>query len=266
MLIDWFTVAVQVVNFLILVMLLKRFLYGPILEAIDGRTKAIADQVAAATDREKEAAKEKQALDDRYKAFENDKENLFAGALDEVTAYRKKLEHEARIEADAATEKWKADVHQEKDAFLRSLQDSVRLETCTVIRHALSTLSDTTLERQITRVFADKITSAPIGDLGPDVIDSQDGAVVPCVIRSAYPLDDSMKKEVVAALESRLESELDVQFELSDDSVCGIECIILGFRISWSMDTYLDDLVDQISRNMDASTMASSETRQGVDV
>ena len=34
MLIDWFTVAAQVVNFLILVWLLKRFLYQPILNAI----------------------------------------------------------------------------------------------------------------------------------------------------------------------------------------------------------------------------------------
>jgi F-type H+-transporting ATPase subunit b len=37
MLIDWFTVGAQVLNFLILVWLLKRFLYGPILDAIDAR-------------------------------------------------------------------------------------------------------------------------------------------------------------------------------------------------------------------------------------
>ena len=35
MLIDWFTVFAQAVNFLILVWLLKRFLYKPILHAID---------------------------------------------------------------------------------------------------------------------------------------------------------------------------------------------------------------------------------------
>ena len=36
MLIDWFTVAAQVVNFLVLMWLLKRFLYKPIVYAIDG--------------------------------------------------------------------------------------------------------------------------------------------------------------------------------------------------------------------------------------
>jgi F-type H+-transporting ATPase subunit b len=48
MLIDWFTVAAQVVNFLILVWLMKRFLYKPILHAIDEREKRIATELANA--------------------------------------------------------------------------------------------------------------------------------------------------------------------------------------------------------------------------
>ena len=42
MLIDWFTVAAQALNFLILVWLMKRFLYKPILHAIDAREERIA--------------------------------------------------------------------------------------------------------------------------------------------------------------------------------------------------------------------------------
>ena len=46
--IDWFTVVAQAINFLILVWLLKRFLYKPILHAIDEREKGIAAQLAQA--------------------------------------------------------------------------------------------------------------------------------------------------------------------------------------------------------------------------
>ena len=46
MLIDWFTVGAQAVNFLILVWLLKRFLYEPVLAAIDAREKKIAAELA----------------------------------------------------------------------------------------------------------------------------------------------------------------------------------------------------------------------------
>ncbi len=43
--IDWFTLIAQVINFLILVWLLRRFLYKPILKAVDEREKKIASQL-----------------------------------------------------------------------------------------------------------------------------------------------------------------------------------------------------------------------------
>jgi dTDP-4-amino-4,6-dideoxygalactose transaminase len=46
MLIDWFTIAAQVLNFLILVWLMKRFLYKPIILAIEAREKKIAEELA----------------------------------------------------------------------------------------------------------------------------------------------------------------------------------------------------------------------------
>ena len=42
MLIDWFTIAAQAVNFLILIWLMKRYLYQPILRAIASREQLIA--------------------------------------------------------------------------------------------------------------------------------------------------------------------------------------------------------------------------------
>ena len=48
MLIDWFTVGAQALNFLILVWLMKHFLYKPILNAIDAREKLIATELADA--------------------------------------------------------------------------------------------------------------------------------------------------------------------------------------------------------------------------
>ena len=59
MLIDWFTVGAQVVNFLVLVWLLKRFLYKPVLQAIDAREKQVASQLAKAAEERAQAAKER---------------------------------------------------------------------------------------------------------------------------------------------------------------------------------------------------------------
>ena len=57
MLIDWFTVAAQALNFLILLWLMKRFLYAPILHAIDAREQRIAAELKDADASKLEAQK-----------------------------------------------------------------------------------------------------------------------------------------------------------------------------------------------------------------
>jgi F-type H+-transporting ATPase subunit b len=58
MLIDWFTVCAQALNFLILVWLMKRYLYKPVLAAIDAREKRIAGELTAADAKKADAQKE----------------------------------------------------------------------------------------------------------------------------------------------------------------------------------------------------------------
>ena len=64
MLIDGFTVGAQVLNFVVLVWLMKHFLYQPVLDAIAAREKRIADQIADAAAREKQAATEHKTFED----------------------------------------------------------------------------------------------------------------------------------------------------------------------------------------------------------
>ena len=53
--IDWVTVIAQIANFLVLVWLLKRFLYRPILDGIDAREAEITRRMAEAGEAEKKA-------------------------------------------------------------------------------------------------------------------------------------------------------------------------------------------------------------------
>lgn len=62
MLIDWFTVGAQVFNFLVLVWLMKRYLYQPILHAIDTREARIAAELSDADAKKADAQKERDEL------------------------------------------------------------------------------------------------------------------------------------------------------------------------------------------------------------
>ena len=70
MLFDGFTVAAQTLNFLVLVWLMKRFLYKPILDAIDAREKRIALALADAAAKKTEAQQERDEFQKKNEVFD----------------------------------------------------------------------------------------------------------------------------------------------------------------------------------------------------
>jgi len=101
MLIDWFTVGAQALNFLILVWLMKHFLYKPILNAIGAREKLIAPELADAAAKKAEAQKEHEEFQHKNEEFDQQRAALLSKATDEAKAERQRLLDEARKAADA---------------------------------------------------------------------------------------------------------------------------------------------------------------------
>ena len=121
MLIDWFTVIAQVVNFLILVWLLKHFLYRPILDAIDTREKRIAKELADADAKKAEAQKERDAFQRRNEAFDQQRAALLSKATDEAKAERQRLLDEARQAADTLSAKRMETLRSEQQSLSEAL-------------------------------------------------------------------------------------------------------------------------------------------------
>src|SRR5476649_1716532 len=113
MLIDWFTVAAQVVNFLVLVWLLKRFLYKPVLAAIDEREKRIATQLQDAEKKKAEAQKEQTDFEHKNREFEQQRVCLLADATKAAKTERDKLLETTRKDAEALRSKLQKNIHDE---------------------------------------------------------------------------------------------------------------------------------------------------------
>ena len=80
MLINWFTVAAQIVNFLILAALLKRFLYGPIVSAMAAREERIASEMAVAAQKRQEAEQEEAAMSQKMQEIQAQRREMLAQA------------------------------------------------------------------------------------------------------------------------------------------------------------------------------------------
>ncbi|MDP3281893.1 MAG: DUF2934 domain-containing protein [Nitrosomonas sp.] len=262
--IDWFTVGAQVVNFLILVWLLKRFLYHPILDALDAREKRIAKELADADAQKAEAQKERDEFQHKNAVFEQQRAALVNKATEEAKAERSRLQEEARQAADALSAKQRESMRNDVNRLNQAISRRARQEVFAIARKALMDLATTELEERLADVFTrrleqmDKHAKKTLGD-------SLKTASSPALVRSAFDLPAAQRTAIQNALNDTFSTEVRVRFEIAPDLISGIELSTNGHKLAWSISDYLASLekgVDDLLKNKDkveAQVMKSSD-------
>lgn len=143
MLIDWFTVGAQALNFLVLAWLLKRFLYKPILDAIDAREVSIAKKLADADAKEAIAVKERDAFQQKNAEFDRQRAARLTTASDEARAESRRLLDEARRAADALRAKRQDALESEQQGLADAIAQRTCKEVFAIARKLLADLAGT---------------------------------------------------------------------------------------------------------------------------
>ena len=233
--IDWITVAAQIANFLVLVWLLKRFLYRPILDGIDAREAEIADRMSEAARAQQKAEAAEADYRDQLSAFRSSQSAMMdtvrqkaEGERDEILAKaRERLERE-RKDRDAQREeearKYTAELHRKGAEALLSLT-----------RKALGDLADETLEERIVACVAKQLVRIS-GDLRKAAGDSTEAVAI-----TRDPLPQGARDRLKADL-LKLLPEVTLHFETDAEQAHGLILRLGGAQVAWTVDTYIDGL------------------------
>ena len=241
MLLDWFTIAAQTLNFLILVWLLKRFLYKPILNAIDAREKLIAKELADADAKKAEAQKEHQEFQKKNEEFDQQRAALLTKATDEAKAEHQRLLDEARKAADALSAKRQESLIQDAQSLNQAISRLTQKEVFAITRKALADLATTSLEERMGEVFDRRLRS--LDEKAKSVLgDALRKNSEPALIRSTFDLPAAQRAAIQNALNETFSAEIHVRFETAPDLVSGIELTTNGQKVGWSIADYLASL------------------------
>src|SRR5271156_1972527 len=212
MLINWFTVIAQAINFLILVWLLKRFLYKPILHAIDEREKGIATQLAQAEAKVAESQKERDDFQHKNEAFDQQRSALLTKATDEAKAERQRLLDEARKDADALRAKRQAALQGEQRNLNQEIIRWTQKEVFAITRKTLADLATTSLEERMGDVFVGRLR-AVAGPAKEQMATFLKTSKLPAYVRSAFELSPEQHATIQKALNETFSANIPVQFE-----------------------------------------------------
>jgi F-type H+-transporting ATPase subunit b len=259
MLIDWFTVGAQALNFLILVWLMRRFLYGPILHAIDEREKRIEAELSDADAKKAEAQKEHDEFKHKNEEFDQQRAALLSKATDEAQAERQRLLDEARKAAETLSAKRQATLRTEAHNLNQAISRRAQHEVFAIARKALADLATTSLEERVGEVFTRRLREMD-GKAKEGLGEAMKTASGPAVVRSTFDLGADQQAAIRNALNESFSAEVRVRFETAPDLIGGIELSTDGQKVGWSIAGYLESLekgVDDLVRETDQTAVGA---------
>lgn len=258
MLIDWFTVAAQAVNFLILVALLKRFLYGPILRAMDRREERLVVRFAEAESKLVEAGQ----LEDRYRGLLQELEEARGVKLrqveEDVEDQRRKLIAAAKQEASDLRRAWATAIREERESFFTELKKRVGGEMLKIARKSLGDLADAELEQLMVARFNERLAEL-------DSIEREQVALAACdrgvLVRSPFALPELLRQRLAEGIQKALGHAVVLHYQDQAVMPLGIELTVGGLKLSWGVDSYFEQLEQEVAILYDGQVSVSAEGR-----
>ncbi|HRY16556.1 MAG: hypothetical protein KDI73_14405 [Candidatus Competibacteraceae bacterium] len=246
--VDWFTVVAQIINFLVLVWLLKRFLYGPITEAMAARRQRVTATLDEARQKSEQAEVEVRKYRDQRAELDAQREQWLEQARQEIATRREEWLEQARREVDSQHAEWLKAWRREQTENQRALQREATHRLTEAVRHALRELADADLERRMLEPLLTRLRTLETGERATLARAALGG----CVISTAFPLDVSLQQHCQAALSELLGDGITLTFHHDPNAACGIILEMPGHRLAWTLDSYLDGFAAALARVLNA--------------
>jgi F-type H+-transporting ATPase subunit b len=244
--INWFTVIAQILNFLILVWLMKRYLYKPILNAIDDREKKIADQLADAKTKKDEAQKEQDEFNKKNEVFDQQKKDMMDKATSEAATQGQKLLEDAKNNAKALQDKLEKAAKDQREDLNHQMEQKTEQEVFAITKKVLTDLAAVDFEEQSVNIFIKRISGIKEDEkaLFIKALHSDSG---PILVRSAFDLSEKQQTEIKNAVTKILGTKPSFEFKTSPALLGGIELTTNGYKLAWSIAEYVNSFEKSIA-------------------
>lgn len=256
--VDWFTVIAQILNFLILVWLMKHFLYKPILNAIDEREKKIAEALSDADEKRKEAKEAHEIYQKKNEAFEQMREDLIKQTKDEIEKERQNLLKEAHQAADELTRKREVRLQNDAIQLSGTISSWTKKEVFDIARKTLRDLGAISLEERLTAVFIQHLED--MNGIAKEIfLKAIEATTTPAELRSAFELPEDQKNQIEEALSKHFMPDIPLKYEVAPHLISGIELSVNGRKISWNIEDYLTTLEEGVARIINVKDLADAK-------
>ncbi len=262
---DWFILFAQGINFLILVVLLKRVLFDRIVGAMDEREQQMKKRVSAAEEARTNAEAEKERYREKLDALTQQESVLLSEAKDKAARQEREMLEAAERDVSEKRRRWQEGLLYEKEAFLRSVRQRTIHHVYLIANSALSDLAGQSLQERMAEMLVQRLSQLSDEEKAKFAAGAQEGKDNGIQVRSAFELDDELRRKIEESLRANTPLRGLVHFEHDENLLGGFEILSGGYHLSWNLNQYLDELEREVSRELEGQTgEASQRTHESI--
>ena len=231
---DWTTFLLEIFNFLILVWILKHFLYRPVTTAIAKR-RAHIDKTLADAQAIQDQATALQAENQRLRsAWEQKRAQLETQLTEEISAKRERMLAELAATAAQEQEKHRALETQKQQELRHTLEQKAGLHGAQFAAKLLARFASPELESRLLDALLEDLRQMPPEKLEP-LLQAAQRNHLQVKIASAFSLNAQQRQQLLDALTQVVGQTMPADFSERPDLLCGLQ-ISLG---PWVMNANL---------------------------
>ena len=238
MLIDWITVWAQLVNFLVLVWLLHRFLFKPVLKAVEERGQKIRRELENANKQNQEAQKARESLVREQEELANHRNEFFVEAREEAQKEKDSLLQEAQMAYESFRSTLRDRMRNEQETVLLDTREKLEKAIFHIAKKVLTDITHASLEESVADLFIHKLNELSLQERDEILIDIRNFSRS-VSIKSAFVPSTNNRLALEKAVQGLFGENVSVFFETHPELVCGFELVTSGHKVSWNISDYI---------------------------
>lgn len=233
--IDWWTIALQSVNFAVLAWLLHRFLYRPVMGLADRRRQEVKTAFDEAAEAQADAESARRDFERRSETLETERLGILDAAHAEALADREQVAEDAKRRAEAIAKDAATRLEQEREDSLHDLRErSIDLATAIATR-LLSAVASVSLCES----FLDH-AERHLADLSEHELSDLTGADPTVTVVTAPALESHARDQWTKRLRRHLGDDVQLDFQADPALIAGVELRLPRARLRFSLSDTLD--------------------------
>lgn len=248
--IDWFQIIFIIINFFVLLFILQKIFYKPVIKIMAERQQRIDDSLSSAENKKKEAENLITTYEDKLKSIEKTKESLLSEAREEAKEKKEKWLIDYQVEANEKRHHYFNEIEEEKETLSSALQEQIVLGAVSVASRLLEETKNEDWDERLFSALLEKLNSYEFEE-SLDELSRGDSSLV---LRSARLMDEEKKKTLENILKKSPFRNDPLTYEKDPTLHLGYELQLPSHTVYASVGNYLENSQEKLMALLDGTS------------